>query len=154
MKYIIYILIFSSFSSYGAEGYPNNFMSGDVITADQLNENFNHKGKTKVKRLTTCNYSGSGSGIDTVTLSTVSDGNVTFCFLKWSGSLCDNGAPSGSCIGMASKFTHAFGDQDWEVIEPNESLGSADTSTGGMRWFNSSGCNNGGNIRATYLCEE
>ena len=76
------------------------------------------------------------------------------CGYKWVIADCDNGLPSGQCLGFATRLQHSGNDEDWRVMKPAE-VGTVMTYTnGGLEWWNGTNCAYADiNIAAVYMCQ-
>lgn len=99
----------------------------------------------KISRITVCTFSG------------VANSNSTNVFYHyWTGADCDNGLPSGKCVGVISAACHSGVDQDWKVLLPGE-VGPDGyfAVNGGISWWCTGGATDGQKyIRVVYYCYE
>lgn len=122
---------------------PGKVGIGDTTPATELdvgNGALRVGGRT-IKRITSCTYTGVPSTV----------GSASECRRAWAGSDCDNGLPSGNCLGFLRRAQHGGADQDWMVYTPAELA-----PNGGMNWWNGNGCvaSNALIASAVYFCDQ
>ncbi|MFN8370607.1 MAG: hypothetical protein U0T83_08300 [Bacteriovoracaceae bacterium] len=102
-------------------------------------------------QITYCSKTSTVAGIATTV-----NANPNWCYHYWTTGDCDNGLPTGTCIGFLRRGLHAGSDQDWDVLLPGEApfnSGMGASTNGGMNWWNTSGCSTVSYaIGAVYFC--
>lgn len=82
--------------------------------------------------------------------------NGNWNYLYWMPGTCDNGEPSGNCFGAMTRAKADYGDEDWRLAMPGESMAGIYFPFGGMIFWCSNldpGCPNA-DITAIYFCEQ
>jgi hypothetical protein len=113
------------------------------LTVDTPSTSF---GGRTIGRVTQCTYNSSGNP-------PTWPGIANHFYWHWRDIDCDNGLPTGQCLGFMYKATHCGGDQDWVVALPGEIAGGVPAPNGGMDWWSSTPCAGFG-IGAVYMCRE
>ncbi|NPA34837.1 MAG: hypothetical protein GXO48_07930 [Chlorobi bacterium] len=73
---------------------------------------------------------------------------------QWQSGDCDNGLPSGTCMGFISSARAGGNDEDWEVLLPGVAggWGNVTYANGGIAWAMRDPATNGLYVRVIYFC--
>lgn len=80
-------------------------------------------GARTMRRITVCSYTG------------FADTNGSWSYHARQAGDCDNGPPSGNCMGFLSKGNSDFGNEDGRVALPGESISGTGFAYGGMHFW-------------------